>query len=148
MLATAKHYLGDGGTTGGDDQGNTQLSEAELRAIHLPPFQAAVDRGVGSVMVSFSSWNGVKMHGNQYLITDVLKGELGFTGFVVSDWAAIDQLDGAAASPQAEVATAINAGIDMIMVPSDCQTFISTCTDGSRPAGCRCPASTTRSPGS
>src|SRR5919198_5253943 len=79
VLATAKHYVGDGGTTNGTDQGNTQLSEAELRAIHLPPFQAAVQRGVGSVMVSFSSWNGAKMHGNQYLITTVLKGELGFS---------------------------------------------------------------------
>ncbi len=60
VMATAKHYVGDGGTTGGVDQGNTQLSEAELRAIHLPPFQAAVQRGVGSMMISYSSWNGVK----------------------------------------------------------------------------------------
>src|SRR5690242_9199157 len=105
ILATAKHYLGDGGTTGGDDQGDTGLSEAELRAIHLPPFKAAVDRGVGAVMISFSSWNGAKMHGNKYLITDVLKGELGFTGFTVSDWAAVDQLDGRPGFTQDEVAT-------------------------------------------
>ncbi|MGC9671499.1 glycoside hydrolase family 3 N-terminal domain-containing protein [Planosporangium sp. 12N6] len=124
VLATAKHYLGDGGTTGGRDQGDTQLSEQDLRAIHLPPFKAAVDRGVGAVMVSYSSWNGVKMHGNRYLITDVLKGELGFTGFVVSDWAAIDQLDGATGFTQQEVTTAINAGLDMIMVPNDYKTFI------------------------
>ena len=79
VLATAKHYIGDGGTADGDDQGNTRISEAELRAIHLPPFKAAIAKGVGSVMMSYSSWNGVKMHGNKYLLTDVLKGELGFT---------------------------------------------------------------------
>jgi beta-glucosidase len=124
VLATAKHYLGDGGTTGGRDQGDTQLSEADLRAIHLPPFKAAVDRGVGAIMVSFSSWNGVKDSGNRYLLTDLLKGELGFKGFLVSDWAAIDQLDGQTGFTAAEVATAINAGLDMIMVPNDYRTFI------------------------
>ncbi|SCL29132.1 beta-glucosidase [Micromonospora rhizosphaerae] len=126
VLATAKHYLGDGGTTGGDDQGNTELSEAELRAIHLPPFQAAVQRGVGSVMISYSSWNGVKMHGHQYLISTVLKGELGFSGFVVSDWNGIDQIDGSPGFTAAEVAAAVNAGIDMVMVPTAWKTFIST----------------------
>jgi beta-glucosidase len=95
ILATAKHYIGDGGTTGGVDQGNTQLSEADLRAIHLPSFRAAVQAGVGSVMVSFSSWNGTKDSANQFLITTLLKGELGFSGFVVTDWNAIDQIDGA-----------------------------------------------------
>lgn len=124
ILATAKHYLGDGGTTGGDDQGDTQLSEAQLRAIHLPPFQAAVQAGVGAIMVSFSSWNGVKMSADKYLLTTVLKGELGFDGFLVSDWAAIDQLDGQPGFTAQEVATAINAGLDMIMVPTDYRTFI------------------------
>jgi beta-glucosidase len=125
VLATAKHYVGDGGTTGGVDQGNTQLSEADLRAIHLPPFQAAVQRGVGAVMISFSSWNGVKMHGNAFLITNVLKGELGFSGFVISDWNGIDQIDGQPGFTAAEVRTAINAGIDMVMVPDAWQNFIS-----------------------
>ncbi len=125
VLATAKHYVGDGGTTNGVDQGNTQLSEADLRAIHLPPFREAVRRNVGSVMISYSSWNGVKMHGNQYLITTVLKGELGFSGFVVSDWNGIDQIDGAGGFTAAEVRTAVNAGIDMVMVPNDWQNFIS-----------------------
>jgi beta-glucosidase len=125
VLATAKHYVGDGGTTGGVDQGNTQVSEAELRAVHLPPFRAAVERGVGSVMISFSSWNGSKLHGHRYLITDVLKGELGFTGFTVSDWNGIDQIDGQPGFTQAEVATAINAGLDMIMVPTAWRTFLS-----------------------
>jgi len=125
VLATAKHYLGDGGTTGGVDQGNTQISEAELRAIHLPPFQEAVKRGVGSVMLSYSSWNGVRSHAHKYLVTDVLKGELGFTGFVVSDWAAVDQLDGQTGFTGAEIATAVNAGVDMVMVPHDYKRFLS-----------------------
>jgi beta-glucosidase len=128
VLATAKHYLGDGGTTGGDDQGDTELSEADLRAIHLPPFKAAVERGVGSVMISFSSWNGAKMHANKYLITDVLKGELGFAGFTVSDWAAIDQLDGRTGFTRAEVVTAVNAGLDMLMVPEDWPAFVGDLT--------------------
>ncbi|QIJ65480.1 glycoside hydrolase family 3 N-terminal domain-containing protein [Streptomyces sp. JB150] len=125
VLATAKHYLGDGGTTGGVDQGNTQLTEAELRAIHLPPFKEAVKRGVGSVMLSYSSWNGVRSHAHKYLVTDVLKGELAFTGFVVSDWAAVDQLDGQSGFTGAEIATAVNAGVDMVMVPHDYKKFLS-----------------------
>jgi len=124
ILATAKHYVGDGGTTGGVDQGNTQVSAAALRAVHLPPFQAAVDRGVGSIMISFSSWNGQKLHAHRYLITEVLKSELGFSGFVVSDWAGIDQIDGQPGFTGAEVALAINAGIDMVMVPNDYELFI------------------------
>lgn len=123
ILATAKHYVADGGTAGGDDQGDARISEAELRAVHLPPFKAAIDRGVGSVMVSFSSWNGTKMHGNKYLLTDVLKGELGFKGFVVTDWAAIDQLDGRLGFTAEEIATAFNAGVDMAMVPEDVTVF-------------------------
>jgi beta-glucosidase len=124
IMATAKHYVGDGGTTNGTDQGNTQISEQELRAIHLPPFQEAVRRGVGSVMISFSSWNGTKMHANSFLINSVLKGELGFSGFVVSDWAGIDQIDGQTGTSATDVRTAINAGIDMVMVPTDFRTFI------------------------
>lgn len=123
ILATAKHYVGDGGTAGGVDQGNTELTEAELRAIHFPPYEEAVKAGVGSVMVSFSSWNGQKIHGHTYLISDVLKGELGFDGFVISDWAGIDQLPGDYSS---DVNTAINAGIDMVMVPTDAEKFVTT----------------------
>ncbi|MFS1517288.1 glycoside hydrolase family 3 protein [Bacillus sp. SCS-151] len=123
ILANAKHWVGDGGTLGGDDQGDTIISEQELRDIHIAPFIDAIEKGVGSVMISYSSWNGEKLHGHKYLITDVLKGELGFTGFVVSDWAAIDQLPGDYAS---DVQTSINAGIDMVMVPDDYRTFINT----------------------
>ena len=117
MLATAKHYGGDGGTTGGVDQGDTELPEEELRAIHLPPFVDAIAAGVGSMMVSYSSWNGALLHGNAYLLNDLLKGELGFDGFVVSDWAGINALDGDPGFSASDVATAVEAGIDMIMVP-------------------------------
>lgn len=123
VMATAKHYLGDGGTEGGDDQGNTQVSEAELRRIHLPPFQAAIKRDVGSVMITFSSWNGTKVHAHRYLITEVLKGELGFDGVVVSDWAGIDQIPGDRAT---QVRTAVNAGIDVFMLPEGYREFIPT----------------------
>jgi beta-glucosidase len=122
VLATAKHFIADGGTTFGTgssgyliDQGDARISETELRAIHLPPYQSAVT--AGSVMISYSSWNGVKDHGNGYLINTVLKGELGFKGFVVSDWGGVKQLPDSTYADQ--VARAVNAGIDMIMVPDD-----------------------------
>ena len=123
ILATAKHWVGDGGTTGGVDQGNTQLSEADLRAIHIPPYEAAIQRNIGSIMPSYSSWNGTKLHASDYLINDVLKTEMGFDGFVISDWAAIDQIPGGYNS---DVRTAVNAGVDMIMVPYDYTLFINT----------------------
>jgi beta-glucosidase len=133
-LATPKHYIGDGGTTWGSihqymfhqymlDTGDTQVDEATLRRLYLPPYQAAVNSGAMSVMASYSSWNGVKMHAQRYLLTDVLKGELGFQGFVVSDWGGIDRLD---PDYYKAVVTAINAGIDMSMVPIYYQTFINT----------------------
>lgn len=114
ILACTKHYLGDGGTTGGVDQGNTQGDTAMIRKLFLAGYISAVDSGVGSVMVSFSSINGQKMSASKYWITDVLKGELGFEGFVVSDWAAIDQLT---SNYQDCVEQSINAGIDMVMLP-------------------------------
>jgi len=131
VLGTPKHYVGDGGTvwgtsTTGDykiDQGVTDIDEATLRAIHLPPYQAAVEAGTKSIMISFSSWGGIKMHGQQYLITDVLKGELGFEGFIVSDWGGIDQID---PDYYTSVVTAVNAGVDMNMVPYNYNLFIST----------------------
>jgi beta-glucosidase len=128
-LATPKHFLGDGGTIWGSsrtgsymlDQGNMQVDEATLRSLYLPPYQAAVDAGAMSIMVSFSSWRGTKMSAQKYLITNVLKNELGFHGFVVSDWGAIQQVD---TDYYTAVVTAINAGIDMNMVPTDYLTFI------------------------
>lgn len=115
VLACAKHFVGDGGTRGGVDQGDTVVDEAGLRKLHLAPYLPAIESGVGSVMVSFSSWNGARMHGNKYLITDVLKTELGFNGFVVSDWAAIDQLP---YDYKGAIEASINAGLDMAMVPN------------------------------
>jgi beta-glucosidase len=123
IVACAKHYIADGGTTGGDDQGNAEFDEVTLRAIHLPGYIKAIENNVGTVMISYSSWNGVKCHGNYYLITTLLKEEFGFKGFVVSDWNAIDQLDGTYLD---KVKTAVNAGIDMAMVPSDYVTFFET----------------------
>ncbi len=132
VLGTPKHFVGDGGTVWGTgssgyaiDQGDMQVDEATLRAIHLPPYRAVIEAGAQSIMVSFSSWNGTKMHGNRYLITEVLKDELGFEGFVVSDWAGIDQVN---KDYYTAVVTAINAGIDMNMVPFDYVRFIDTMT--------------------
>jgi beta-glucosidase len=123
ILACAKHYVADGGTTNGDDRGNAQIDEETLRAIHLPGYIKAIENNVGSVMISFSSWNGAKCHGNYYLIDTVLKQELGFEGIVISDWDGIDFLDG---SYENRVQTAINAGIDMAMVPSNYINFYNT----------------------
>ncbi len=127
ITTTAKHFIADGGTTGGVDQGDAVISEEELRRIHLPVYKKAVDAGVKTVMVSFSSWNGVKDHENKYLITDVLKGELGFKGFVVSDWEAIHQID--ANNLYGQVVKAVNAGVDMLMEPNswkDCFNIINS----------------------
>ena len=115
VLACAKHFLGDGGTAGGRDQGNTVCDEPTLRRLFLAPYVEAVRAGVGSVMDSYNSWNGGKMHGQRGLLTSVLKDELGFRGFLVSDWAAIDQLPG---DYGAQIEASINAGLDMIMIPN------------------------------
>lgn len=123
ILACAKHFLGDGGTKNGKDQGDTQIDEATLRRIHLPGYISAINAGVGSIMVSYSSINGLKMHGNKYWLTDVLKGELKFQGFIVSDWGGVDQLPG---DYKTKLETAINAGIDMVMLPYDYKSFFVT----------------------
>lgn len=126
ILACAKHYLGDGGTTDGHDQGNTEVDEATMRRLYLPGYISAVNAGVGSIMVSYNSWNGEKMHGNQYWLTTVLKEELSFEGFLVSDWSGIDQLPGDFAS---DIETAVNAGIDMVMLPQRYKEFMLTTLD-------------------
>ena len=123
ILACAKHFVADGATTGGKDQGNAQLDETALRAIHLPAYKAAIDAGVGSIMVSYSSWNSSKMHSHKYLVTDVLKTELGFKGFVISDYQGIDQLPGDYAT---QVQNSVNAGVDMVMLPFETEKFMST----------------------
>lgn len=128
-LGTPKHYIGDGATVWGSsftgsyqlDQGVMTASEEEIREKYLPPYQAAIDAGALSVMVSFSSWQDTKMHAHNYLVTDVLKGELGFEGFVVSDWGGVDQVNG---NYYRAVVESINAGIDMNMVPYSGTKFI------------------------
>lgn len=114
VFATAKHFLGDGGTQNGVDRGDAVISEEELVAIHNPGYITALQAGAQTVMASFSSWNGEKMHGNQYLLTNVLKERMGFDGFVVGDWNGHAFVPGCTATscPQA-----INAGLDIFMAP-------------------------------
>lgn len=122
VMPTAKHYLADGGTTFGTgegdyliDRGDAQMTEAQLRATHLLPYRALVQSGIQIVMPSFSSFQGTKMHENKFLLTHVLKDELGFKGFVISDWEAVNGLskDGL----EEKVIAAVNAGVDMLMQP-------------------------------
>lgn len=114
VAATAKHFLADGGTADGRDQGDAQITEAELIARHAQGYPAAIDAGALTVMASFSSWNGVKHHGNSTLLTEVLKGRMGFAGLVVGDWNGHGQIPGCSAEA---CPAAINAGIDMFMAP-------------------------------
>jgi len=116
VVACAKHYLGDGGTADGVDRGDNLASEAELRDIHGAGYLSAVEAGAQTVMASFSSWHGRKMHGNRELLTDVLKGRLGFDGFIVGDWNGHADVEGCSNS---SCPTAFDAGIDMFMVPED-----------------------------
>lgn len=130
VAACSKHYVGDGGTYLGINEGNTIATYKELRRIHMPPYYNAIIQGVSTVMISYSSWNGVKMHSNHFLVTDVLKNELKFRGFVISDWQGVDRIT----SPPHEnytysILTGINAGIDMIMIPYTYTEFIDKLTD-------------------
>ncbi|MGW0468518.1 glycoside hydrolase family 3 N-terminal domain-containing protein [Streptomyces sp. NPDC003027] len=135
VLTSAKHFVGDGGTEFGSsttgsytiDQGLTKVTREELEAVHLAPFAEAVERGAGTVMPSYSSLDvlgddrgPVKMHANAEMINGVLKERMGFDGFVISDWQAIDQIPGDYPS---DVRTSVNAGLDMIMVPTNYQDF-------------------------
>jgi len=143
VLACAKHYVGDGGTEAREvtftppgatqpqtrislDQGDMRVDEATLRNIFLKPYIAAIKAGVGTIMPSYSSWDGLKMSGNKYLLTDVLKNELGFEGFLISDYNAIDQLD---KDYKTAIRMSVNAGMDMAMVPGKYQAFIKDLTD-------------------
>lgn len=140
VVACAKHFVGDGGTAWKSveridwndwwngwgpgwqiDQGDARIDESTLRSVHLSPYAAAIDAGVLTVMASYSMWNGDRLHGHRYLLTDVLKGELGFDGFVVSDWMGAAQLE---PDPARGAVTAINAGIDMVMVPIEWRRFM------------------------
>jgi beta-glucosidase len=140
ILACAKHYVGDGGTSPGVagptnvaptgagssarvrlDQGDTKVDEATLRRIHLPGYIAAIKAGAGSIMPSYSSWNGVKCSGSKRLLTEILKQELGFEGFLISDYNAIGQIKPGDLKGSIEVS--INAGMDMAMEPTDYRTY-------------------------
>jgi beta-glucosidase len=114
VIATAKHFVGDGGTHDGKDQGDAQISEAVLRDVHAAGYPPAIKAGVQVVMVSFSSWNGVKMAGNKALITGVLKERMGFDGIVLGDWNAHGQVPGCTSE---DCAAAYNAGLDMLEAP-------------------------------
>lgn len=137
VLACAKHFAGDGGTAWGTgmpaaehpqgrfplDRGDTRGDEATLRRLFVDPYIPAIRAGVGSIMVSYNSWNGAKLSGHRRLLTDVLKKELGFEGFLISDYNAIDELPG---DYRSDVRESVNAGIDMFMVPEKYREFIST----------------------
>ena len=147
VLGSIKHFIGDGGAgwetvlrfgadwapelwgesdrSTGIDQGETLADEAYIRRVFLPPYIEAIAAGARNIMVSYTSWNGLKMHAQKYLLTDVLKGEVGFTGFLVSDWKAIDQIH---SDYYTCVVNSINAGLDMVMVPFDFKTFIEALT--------------------
>lgn len=114
VLSTAKHYIGDGGTFEGRDKGDTRVSEVALRDVHGAGHIAALQAGAQSVMASFSSWNGEKMHGHRGLLTEILKGRLGFDGFVVGDWNGHGEVAGCT---DKSCPDALNAGIDMYMAP-------------------------------
>ena len=121
LLATAKHFIGDGGTYRGIDQGDTNVSLETLLEIHGQGYYSALDAGVTSVMASFNSWNGNKVHGDKTLLDNVLRGKLGFTGFVISDWNGVGQIPGCTNDSCAQ---SINAGMDMIMAPEDWKALL------------------------
>jgi beta-glucosidase len=135
IAACAKHFIGDGGTlygTGSEaghllDRGDTKITEEQLRAIHLPGYHEAIRAGALTVMASFNSWNGVPMHAQKYLLTDVLKKELGFNGFVVSDWQGVDRV--VVGNYRASLKASINAGVDMVMEPKKWKQTVALLVD-------------------
>ena len=116
VIATAKHFMGDGGTFEGIDQGNTRISEIGLRDLHGYPYFDALDACAQTVMASFNSWNGKKLHGYKELLTDILKKDMQFDGFVVGDWNGHGQVEGCS---NTKCAQSFNAGVDMFMVPEN-----------------------------
>ncbi|WP_245196450.1 glycoside hydrolase family 3 protein [Sphingomonas jejuensis] len=135
VLASTKHFLADGGTFEGRDQGDARITEEQLRDIHGRPYLAAIDAGVQTVMASFSSWNGEKVTGHPGLLTDVLKERMGFGGFIVSDWNAHGQVTGCT---NATCPRAVNAGLDMYMAPDSWRqihdSLLAQARDGTVPA--------------
>ncbi|XP_059300272.1 uncharacterized protein LOC132052652 [Lycium ferocissimum] len=129
VAACAKHFVGDGGTVRGIDENNTVINSNGLYGIHMPAYYDSIIKGVSTVMVSYSSWNGEKMHANRDLVTGFLKNKLNFRGFVISDWQGIDRIT---SPPHANytysVQAGVSAGIDMIMVPENYTEFIDALT--------------------
>jgi beta-glucosidase len=121
VIATAKHFIGDGGTHLGVDRGDNLSTEQQLRDIHGQGYFSALGAGVQTVMASYNSWRGWKVHGQQYLLTEVLKQQMGFDGPVVSDWDGVDEVQGCSKDSCAQ---AINAGVDLIMVPTQWKSFL------------------------
>ncbi|XP_076934248.1 uncharacterized protein LOC143600439 [Bidens hawaiensis] len=129
IAACAKHYLGDGGTHLGKDQGNTIIDAKGLFSIHMPAYLDSIIKGVSTIMTSYSSWNGVKMHTNRYLVTDYLKNTLNFRGFVISDFQGIDRITNPPnANYTYSIVAGMNAGIDMFMIGFNYQEFITRLT--------------------
>ncbi|XP_019199422.1 PREDICTED: uncharacterized protein LOC109193076 [Ipomoea nil] len=125
VAACAKHFVGDGGTVKGIDESNTVIDLNELLSIHMPAYYDSIRKGVATVMVSYSSWNGHKMHANRDLVTGFLKDKLEFEGFVISDWQGIDKItDPPHSNYSYSVQAAVLAGIDMVMVPENYTEFI------------------------
>lgn len=121
VMGCVKHWVGDGGTRNGIDQGETSISYEELEAVHISPYYPSLKAGVLSVMVSFNSWNGHKCHGHHRLITRILKEKLRFDGIVLSDWDGIDYLH---EDYGLAIRESVNAGIDMFMAPEKWRDFI------------------------
>ncbi|KAG2672506.1 hypothetical protein I3760_13G045000 [Carya illinoinensis] len=129
VAACAKHFVGDGGTTKGINENNTVIDRHGLLGIHMPAYSDSIIKGVSTVMVSYSSWNGEKMHANRDLVTGFLKDTLRFKGFVISDWEGIDRITSPPHSNYSySVQAAIQAGIDMVMVPFKYTEFIDDLT--------------------
>ncbi|GAY60380.1 hypothetical protein CUMW_201590 [Citrus unshiu] len=130
VAACAKHFVGDGGTTNGINENNTVIDMHGLLSIHMPAYSDSIIKGVSTIMVSYSSWNGEKMHANRELVTGFLKGTLKFKGFVISDWQGIDRITSPPHSNYTySVQAGIQAGIDMVMIPFNLTEFIDDLTD-------------------
>ncbi|RDX69324.1 hypothetical protein CR513_51575 [Mucuna pruriens] len=129
VAACAKHFVGDGGTTKGVNENNTVIDWHGLLSIHMPAYSDSIIKGVSTVMVSYSSWNGIKMHANRDLVTGILKNTLKFKGFVISDWQGIDRITSPPDSNYTySVQASIEAGVDMVMVPYKYDEFIQDLT--------------------
>lgn len=132
VVACAKHFVGDGGTDKGKNEGNTILSYEDLERIHMTPYPDCISQGVATVMASYSSWNGTQLHAHRFLLSDVLKDKLGFKGFLISDWEGLDRLSKPnphGSNYRTSICTAVNAGIDMVMVPFRYAKFLEDLID-------------------